>query len=63
METNKKKKGGQMKNCNYCCNEDENAILFWNDCVVGEDELIHRNTKDYTCLCEDCKYQLEKEKE
>ena len=51
-----------MKHCNHCWNEDENAILFWNDCVVGEDELIHRNTKDYTCLCEDCKYKLIREK-
>ena len=49
------------KYCDECNNEDENAILFWNCGVICEDELTHKNTKDYTCLCEDCKYELEKE--
>lgn len=49
------------KYCDECNNEDENAILFWNSGVICEDELTHKNTKDYTCLCEDCKYELEKE--
>ena len=57
-------KGVKMKEdkyCNECNNEDENAVLFWNCGVICEDELTHKNTKDYTCLCEDCKYELEKE--
>ena len=51
-----------MKYCDNCNNEEENAILYWNSGVICEDELTHKNTRDYTCLCEDCKYELEKEK-
>ena len=49
----------QDKQCNECFDEDENSVLYWNDGAVCEDELTHKNTKDYTCLCEDCKYKLE----
>ena len=52
-----------MKYCDECNNEEENAILFWNGGVICEDELTHKNTMDYTCLCEDCKYELENKKE
>ena len=48
-----------MDNCNYCGNVDEIAIIFWNSWFICEDELTHEKTKDYTCLCEDCKYKLE----
>ena len=51
------------KQCEYCNNEEEYAVLYWNDGVICEDELTHKNTRDYTCLCEDCKYELEKEEE
>lgn len=52
----------EEKYCNYCENEKEYATLYWNSGVICEDELTHKNTRDYTCLCEDCKYELEKEK-
>ena len=45
--------------CDKCNKEDRDAIVYWNDCVIGDDELTHPNTKDYTALCEDCKYELE----
>ena len=45
--------------CEECNNEDEYTTVYWNDGVVCGDELTHPNTRDYTALCEDCKYKLE----
>ena len=52
-----------MSSGNYCNNEQENAVLYWNSDILGEDELIHKNTRNYTCLCEDCRYKLEGEED
>jgi len=52
----------EEKYCNHCWNEEENATLFWNHGILCEDELTHEKTKGYTCLCEDCKFALERGK-